>query len=321
MPTAPLPCAARAEGRCGRLLPALALWPVLALLLCVLPAAAVAAEPLTPAQRGWLAGQAVRFGPESDYPPFIFRHPDGRLDGLSLQMLRAVQRHTGLVLREEPAQALAPLLQAARERRVDLLSSLRPTPERAAYLRFSQPYVTVPAVLLRRPSDAAQPLQALAGQKVAIGQGYAAEAVLRQRHPAVLWQALPDDGQVLAALAGGQVQAAVADVASATHLRRNRPALAALRVDGPVGFDYTLSFAVRSDWPELVEIVDRGLRALPQHERQALLDHWLGAEVRAQTPAHAPWATRLALLLLALALGLAGRGLWRRGRTNGRVPS
>ncbi len=45
-----------------------------------------------------------------------------------------------------PAQPLAAILDAAQRGEGDLVSSLRPTPERAAYLAFTAPYVQVPAV-------------------------------------------------------------------------------------------------------------------------------------------------------------------------------
>lgn len=273
--------------------------------------AAAAASGLSAEQQQWLARhQPLRFGPEHDYGPFVFQHADGRLDGLSIDMLRLVQARTGVQVAEQPAAPLRELLAAARARRLDLLSSLRPTPERAQYLRFTQPYVAVPAVLVRRAGDAVKPLAALAGLPVAVGEGYAVASVMRQRHPAVRWVPVADDGVALAALLRGEVQAVVADVASVAFLSRTRQ-LTGLRVDGPVGFEYQLCFAVRSDWPELVEILDRGIQRVGARERQRVLDRWLTPLATGDDGL--PPAVLWGLGLLALPL-LAGAALWLRRR-------
>lgn len=280
--------------------------------------AAPATDGLAPALRQWLqARQPVRFGAERDYGPFVFQRADGQLDGLSIDMLRLVQAHTGLVLVEQPAMALRELLVLARARQVDLLSSLRPTPERAQYLRFSQPYVVVPAVLVRRGGDPVRGLAELGGVPVAVGDGYAVQEVMHQRHPAVHWMAMSDDGAALDALLRGEVQAAVADAASVAFLVRTR-GLQGLRVDAPVGFDYSLSFAVRSDWPELVDILNQGIQRLGQRERQRVIERWLATTPATPAPPPVTRAAQGGLLLLVLA-AVAGGLWWWRGRAVARA--
>lgn len=292
-------------------------WPSghLALLLAgaLLAAPAQAAAALEDAERAWLQRQgAVRFAPEADYPPFVFADAQGRLDGLSMAMLRLVQRQTGLQVQPLPARPLVEQLALARERRADLLSSLRPTPERAQYLLFTQPYVSVPAVLVVRPGGATT-LAALVGRPVAVGAGYAVEPVVRARHPQVSWQSVADDAIALRGVADGRYAGAVTDSASLAHLRQ-RDRLQGLVAVDHVGFEYALSFAVRSDWPQLRDIVDAGLRSIPAAERQALLARWLPGDAAAAPalPAHAPRATLLAVALVLLGLALAAWAGWRR---------
>lgn len=274
---------------------------------------------LTDELKAWLQRQgSVRFGPEGDYGPFVYVDGGGQVQGLSMDMLRLVQQRTGLQVQLLPPAPLNQLLAAARERRLDLLSSLRPTPERAAFLDFTQPYVSVPAVVVVRAGagvgvEGGDTLAALAGRRVAVGQGYAVEAPMRQRHPQVNWQPVPDDLQALRMVADGRVDAAVADAASVAFVVA-RHGLQGLRSAGRVGFDYPLSFAVRKDWPELRELIDRGIQAVSADERRAMLDRWAPELQAAQRQPRAPRATLLALALLALALGVLAVGWWRRRR-------
>lgn len=274
-----------------------------------------AADVLGPELRQWLQARGpVRGAPEADYGPFVYAETDGRIEGLSVDMLRLVQQHTGLTVTWQDTGPLNEHLVAARERRVDLLTSLRPTAERSEYLAFTQPYVSVPAVVVLGPAapavSAADPLRLLAGRPVAVGKGYAVEAVMRERHPQVRWVPVPDDVEALRRVARGQADAAVADAASVAFvIARHR--LDGLRVAGRVGFDYTLSFAIRSDWPELRDIVDRGIRAIRPAERRRVMDRWAPALAAADDVPRARWATALGLAMLALAV--AGAVLvWRR---------
>lgn len=280
---------------------------------------------LSPALRHWVSNHTVRFAPEQDYGPFCFQQADGRVAGLAVDMLQAVQARTGLRVHTGAAAPLTDLLARARSREVDLLPALRPTPERARYLVFSRPYAAIPAVLVQAPSGSAGDLTDVSGQVVAVGQGYAVEAEVRRRHPAVRWLALPDDQQGLQAVARGQASAAVLDLASLGFLQKQQPALAGLKVVAAVGFEYQLSFAARSDWPELVAVLDLGIRALDAAQRRALVARWLPATPGLGEPASGPGTRHLAWGLLALSaaagLGLAWRSRHRAGAAAGPTPT
>jgi ABC-type amino acid transport substrate-binding protein len=247
----------------------------------------------------------VRFAPERDYGPFVFERADGRLDGLSVEMLQLVQGQAGLSIVTLPARPLQQQLDALRAHEADLVSSLRPTPQRAAFLNFSIPYVSVPAVVVTREGQPSRPLSTLAGRPVGVGQGYAVEAVVRARHPEVDWRALPDDEKALRAVIDGRLDAAVVDTASLAHVMRESR-LAGLRVSAPADFEYALSFAVRKDWPELRDALDAALRAIPAAQKQALVERWIGATPIPGAAGRTPWADRIAWGLLGLAaLGAA----------------
>lgn len=250
----------------------------------------------------------------------MFERPDGRLDGLSIDMLQLVQRQAGITLLTLPARPLQQQLDALRVHEADLVSSLRATPQRAAFLDFTIPYVSVPAVVVTREGQPVRTLASLSGRPVGVGQGYAVEAVVRARHPAVDWQALPDDEKVLRGVIEGRLDAAVVDTASLAHVTREGR-LTGLRVSAPADFEYTLSFAVRKDWPELRDALDAALRAIPASQKQALVERWIGAAPVPQAAGRTPWADRIGWGLLSLALfGAAVVAMIRRRQQRGPPP-
>lgn len=252
----------------------------------------------------------VRFAPEADYGPFVYRSEDGSIQGLSVDLLRRLAATAGWQLEFLPARPLAEQLAAAQRGEVDVISSLRPTSQRALYLGFTRPYLTVPAVLVRRAGTGDGDLSAYRQQAVAVGEGYAVQSHVQSSHPRVLWFPVPDDAQALRALSDGKVAAAVMDVASARFLMR-RLALSNIEVGPPVGFDYPLSFAWRLDRPELGEQLERALGQLPLAERDALVERWMAGGLAEAAEPRRQWLARAGAAAVLLGALL---WLWLRWR-------
>ena len=261
------------------------------------------------------AAGEIRFAPEKDYGPFVSETAAGGVEGLSIDMLAAIKGGLDAPVVTLPAQNLATILEAARRGEVDLVSSLRPTPERSAYLAFTSPYVQVPAVLVVRQSLSPARLEDLRGQRVAVGKGYAVEAFVRQTYPQIDWQAVPDDLTGLQGLMSGQYQAVVADIASVSHSLRVHQ-VKGLQVSQAIGFDYPLSFAYRKSLPQLGRQLEASLQRLDPAVRRKIIDRWIDTAALNFEDKRRTWLrwAGLALALLAAA-ALGGVYLYQRRRS------
>ena len=263
---------------------------------------------------------ALRLAVEPDYPPFVFVGPNLQAQGLSIDMLRLVQEVSGLQVVEQPPAPLPDLLSALREGRADLITSLRPTPERAEFLTFTRPYIQVPAILVVRndptPKAHADVWNTLQGRPVAVGQGYAVEAAMRKAHPRVAWHPVSNDAEALQGVVSGRFAAAVADTASVAYIVQSQQ-LQGLRSAGRVGFDYDLSFGIRQGQPGLRERMDAAILAIPNTQRQAVIDRWL-RPLDPDAMASAPvWPAVLGACLLGGGLLLLG---WKAWHPSARAP-
>lgn len=257
---------------------------------------------------------ALRLAVERDYPPFVFVGANRQAQGLSIDMLRLVQEAAGLRVLERPPAPLQTLLSDLREGRADLITSLRPTPERAEFLEFTRPYIQMPAILVVRTDPAQQvsadALTALQGRRVAVGHGYAVEAAMRKAYPRVAWHAVSDDTEALQGVANGRFEAAVADAASVAYIVQTH-GLQGLRSAGRVGFDYELSFGIRQGQPGLRERMDAAILTIPHTQRQAVIDRWL-QPLNPNAMGRAPiWPAVLGASLLGSGLLLLGWKAWR----------
>lgn len=284
------------------------------LLLAAVPTKAQVSAPLqsvasvpsasAPAARPW------RMAPERDYGPFVYIDDQGKLAGLSVDVLALVAQRGGVPWQALPAAPLAQQLAALKAGAADFVTSVRPTPERAAYLIFTSAYVNVPAVVVSRDGGQVQ-LQALNGQTVTVGQGYGVEGFVRKAYPGINWQAVTDDVLALKAVSEGRAAAAVVDLASAGFVMRQHH-LTGLTVGESVGFDYALSFGVRKDLPALRDELDAGIRQLSTADRASLRARWLSAPEQPQAIPRSLWWALGLLTVLAL---LAAVWWWRGRRT------
>lgn len=126
------------------------------------------------------------------YPPFEMIAPDGRPDGVSVEIANALGEHLGRPVKIEniPFTGLIPSLQTGK---IDvIISSMTDTEERRKTVAFSDPYLTIGlALLVSADSGIESPAQIdEPGRKIAVRQGTTgqvwAQANLRQAEVLVL---------------------------------------------------------------------------------------------------------------------------------------
>jgi len=249
----------------------------LALLVAIAASSALAAaDPLTAAEREWLEAHPVlRLAPTPDYEPTEFFDEQGIYRGITADMVAKIEERLGIEFEIVRNETWAETIQELRSGEVDAVPIASRTPERDAFLVFGPPYVVYPAVILvRRGVQIGDSLEAFAGRRVAVPQGYAAEEYVRAGFPEVEVVPYPSPVAALRAVSIGEVDAYVTEMASAAWYMQQE-GIANLTVAGESGFVYEMGFATRRDWPELVGIFQKGLALIDEEERQAIFDRWV----------------------------------------------
>ncbi len=224
------------------------------------------------ADRRWLDEQAGRFvfGVERDYPPFSFVDDDGRHQGLAVDYLGLAETELGVRFERSGPASLDELLAGAREGRIQVLTAVKPNPERLQYLHFTRPFVDVPVVLLTAGAPGSR-LEDFKGGTIATARGYAVADFLAREHPEVSLELFGNDYEAMMGVVAGKASAAVVDLATATYLLRQH-GLSALKVAGTIDFSYNLCLASTDE--RMARLLDRALEAVPAAERKRLHDFW-----------------------------------------------
>jgi PAS domain S-box-containing protein len=166
-------------------------------------------------------------------------------------------------------------MKKARAGEIDILPCVRKTPERSKFLRFTKPYLSFPMVILTR-EDAAfiSSVQDFKDNKVAVVRGYATQELLEQDYPDRKFYLANNLEEALKALSKGKVDAYVGNLASITYTTQ-KLGLTNLKVATTAPYKFELAFAVRKDWPQLVNILNKSLESLPDSKKAEIYNHWI----------------------------------------------
>ena len=242
----------------------------------------VGASVLAPNQMTWLSKHenTLIVRPEQNYPPFSFvsSRPSIKPKGMAVDYIELVARKVGAqetYLEAKPRSVIMSEIKSGKE---GIILALSETDQNSDYLYFSEPFVTLPAVIVIRkdfrPTEKELSLGDFNAKQVAITEGYAAMDYVKNNYQRIIIESVTDDEVGLQKLLLGEVDAAVMDLASLSYYTSN-DMLSYVRVAGQTGFEYKLSFAVPKSMPDLQVILNAGLKEITPSERAIIKDRWI----------------------------------------------
>ena len=260
---------------------------------------------LTQAERAWLtAHPVIRLGAEPVYPPFSLVQPDGKFEGLAADYLTLVARRTGLNIKLVPGLSWTEILAGLKNRSVDITPAVIDTPERRAYLRFADPYIALPTVFVTHVNSGlyVDGLSSLSGKRMALIENGPVTLRVERIFPGITPVYVNTTVDALAKVASGEADVAVSNINFITREIEDKY-LGTLKIAGTVADSPTeLHIGVRSDWPELQSIVQKGLRTISRTEHEEIRQKWLSVKVNQGFA----WVD---VLKFAIPLALAGLGI------------
>ena len=232
---------------------------------------------LTNDEKLWIAEHPVirTAGPRA-FPPFHFVDDNGAYMGMAADYLRIIFEKAGLQFESFPDLKWSDALQRIQRREIDILSCAGKSEERSGYLLFTKPHLSFPLVVVNRTDSAfIGGIEDLYMQKVALTRGVVTyDWLVRDgvEFEPVFTDTMKD---ALKKVALGEADAAVQNLGTATYFIEHE-GLANLKVAAPTPYmNYDLSIAVRSDWPELVTILNKALASMDQGVQSQIRQKWI----------------------------------------------
>ena len=231
---------------------------------------------LTDEEKAWLAENHTVRVTFSDHAPYFYLK-DGKVVGISVDILSKISEITGIKFQHEnKLHQWSDELKGIREHTgPDLLTAIRQTPERKKVILFTKSYIKSPRFIFTR-DDApfVSSIENLSGKKVASAKGHVIHDYLTANHPNIDLVTVNSVEDAMESVSSGEAFAFLGDMVSIPFLI-NQSGLKNLKAACPSGIPtQPLAMGIRNDWPELRDILDKAIMAIPADEKAAIINKW-----------------------------------------------
>jgi signal transduction histidine kinase/ABC-type amino acid transport substrate-binding protein len=234
---------------------------------------------LTIDEREWLANHPeISIAPDPIFLPIEFIDSKGNYSGIAADYISLIEEKLGIHFEKVALSNWNEVLEKTKKQEVDMWGAATPTLQRLEYMRFTKPFLKLPAVILvRKQVSESLTLEAIKGMKVVVVSGYGIHDYIKKKYPDFKLEVVPDIQTGLKKVSFGMADAMVVNIALATHYIEEE-GIANLRIAGDSGYVYEWAFASRKDWPELRNIMEKGLSLINQEERKSIYRKWVNVK-------------------------------------------
>ncbi|MDH3348300.1 MAG: PAS domain S-box protein [Desulfobulbaceae bacterium] len=232
---------------------------------------------LTDDEKDWLtAHPEIKVGVDPAWPPYDFIDKNSKHQGLSADLLQLLGKRLGISFNYTPDLTWKQALEGIKQGTIDIASICAITPERSKFMLFTKPIAKPQWVIATRTDfKHIENLKDLIYDRVIMAEGYAIIEHSTLKHPdlSIIEAKTPQDG--LKAVSTGQADAYVGYLGSITYLIREND-LANMKIAAEAGFPKKfMHIGVRSDWPELIPLLNKALKSISKNEMEAIVQKWL----------------------------------------------
>ena len=211
----------------------------------------------------------------NDWPPFSFIDEVDLPQGISADATDALNERLGGVLRLVPGP-WKKHLQDLEEGRLDALFDLTPNKAREEIYGFTNPYLTIPHVIVAKKDGPYFASEVdLNGKTLALERGFGSVKRFRENWPQVKVVEYDDTSAALDAVARGEADAYAGNRAVAAYIME-REVIVNLKMHGRLDIKGSvLAIGTRKDWPLLTGVLQKALDDISREERRAIVRKWV----------------------------------------------
>ncbi|WP_183678936.1 transporter substrate-binding domain-containing protein [Pseudomonas sp. Tn43] len=231
---------------------------------------------LSPSEQRWLERHpVVTVGAIDNFAPLTFYNAQGRLSGLTAQLLTLISQRSGLIFEVQRGHSLDRQIEQLQEGEIDLLPVITPSTEREDALLFTRAYLSNPFVLVSATTQGSpRTLDELAGKRLAIYRGHPLFGFIQMRAPQVRLIEVQSPAEGMERVIKGQADATLSSLIVARYLiARHFPDH--LRISSTVGDQPArIALATHRGALELHSILNKALLSISPQEMDDLVARW-----------------------------------------------
>ncbi|WP_321494094.1 transporter substrate-binding domain-containing protein [uncultured Desulfobacter sp.] len=231
---------------------------------------------LSPEEKDFLKSRPVlRLGIDPAWPPFEFYSREYGYSGLASEYIKNVEKRLNISMEPQTGLTWQQALDKGLQKEIDLFPCITPSPNRAKFLNFTNPYLSFPMVIAARTDfPFISGLEDLKGKTIVVVDGYVSQEILNKDFPGLKLSPVESVTEGLRQISRNRADVFVGNLASITYCSR-QTGLANIKISAVTPYKFELSMGVRKDWPQLVSILDKILANMPESEKNRIKDDWV----------------------------------------------
>jgi signal transduction histidine kinase len=237
---------------------------------------------LTSAEREWLNRHngTITIASDPEYPPIEFIDNSGKFSGYSPDIFSLIEKKLNCRFkRVYTGSSWEEIIEAARQKKVDVVCAITPKEDRKNFLLFTNSYFDAPIVLIvRKDSDFDGDLKKIYSYRVTTVAGYGIRTYLRETFSGLNFDLVPDIFSGLQELAFRGSDILIVDFPTAYYYIE-KEGFSNLKIAGRLEYRHTLVIGSRNDWPELNSILNKALASITEKEKHSIYNKWIPLEV------------------------------------------
>jgi polar amino acid transport system substrate-binding protein len=215
----------------------------------------------------------IVLGTDKLWHPYVIVSPEGNITGYDAEVLDLINRVSGAHFSLKVG-VWKEMLEEAKQRHIDGLSSGAAVGSRKSYLNYSDTYVTVSKMVIVASDNPKNIhlLEDLKGKTISIMQGNLADEKSAKHFPGSTIKHFPTVEKVLKAVISGEADATFAN--GSTLFLANELGMPYFKRVAILPEKLKLVLAVRNDWPEAISIINKALKKIGKERLEALQHKW-----------------------------------------------
>ncbi len=233
---------------------------------------------LTPEEEAFIhTHPKIVLGTEKEWKPSVIVNEDGSISGFDADVLTLINKVSGANFTLK-AGKWQEMIEQAKQKKIDGLSSGTIHKERMAYLNFSDIYATMPKMLFiskENPKNI-HSLHDLKGKTIAVYRSNLFDEKYARQFKSSKIIKLQSVNAVIEAVVTGKADVMIGD--ATTFYLANEMGLPYLKRIHILNKKLDLVFSVRKDWPEAISIINKSLAYIGKDQLIQLQNKWFGQD-------------------------------------------
>jgi polar amino acid transport system substrate-binding protein len=231
---------------------------------------------LTKEEKKWILDHPViKYAGDPDWLPYEAFDKQGKYIGIISSYLDIIERKTGITFDKIKTENWTETLKLVSENKVDVVSSDSADNLISKNYDFTVATFKSPVVIvMKKGSPFIEDLNDISNKKIAFIKDYGYTYEIRKKYPKIKFIEVKNVQEGLNAVSTGKYDAFLSSLTLATYQMANL-GISDLSIVGQTDLEINLAFAVKKDFPILLNILNKSILTIPEEEISKIKNKWI----------------------------------------------